>query len=340
MAKIVPAYVRSHLLITPYCFFSGQCYTSVFGIIFITFLGSFVVFLCGIPFYKKETPTRDSTMFKTLHCVYYGVSEKIKGRSSKSQWIDVAEEKYPKEFVDDVKKFLKIVKLFLPLPIFYALLAQQDSTWTFQASLMDTKMFGIEIEADQFKAIGPVLLLVLIPLYQKIVEPILNYFNVHLNSLEYIFIGGLFASLSFVYAGFLQYFIFTNLTFKYSILWQFPQFLLIMIAEMLISVPGLRFAYTNGPSSMKSILTAIFFINNALGNLLVVVITQLHIFNYKSYEFFFYAFLMLIAAIIIMLNAYTYSDEDPVTEESSIEAFIFAEEANSTNLEENCNVLR
>lgn len=341
MGKIFPSYVRSHVFITPYCEKIGQCYTSVFILIATIIVLSWIIFLCGLTFYKRETPTRDNTMLKTFDCVSYAMIKKICGKcDAHESFIYASVGRYSKEFVNDVSIFLKIIKLFLPLPIFYALLAQQDSTWTFQAALTDTTVFGLKIEPDQFKALGPILLLLLIPLWQKIVYPWMQSFDIHLTSLECVFIGGLFASLSFVCSGFLQILIVSDLTVRRSVLWQFPQFLFVMIAEMLISVPGLKFAYTNAPTSMKSVLTAIFFINNALGNLVVAILTELRFFKSSSMQFFFYALIMLVSAVLIKILSERNRDEteiidEDISEVQDMENFIFGDDAQSSNLEEN-----
>lgn len=60
-----------------------------------------------------------------------------------------------------------------------------------------------------------------------------------------------------------------------SVLWQLPQFTLLMVGEVLLAIPGIQFAFTQAPSSMKSVLTAAWFINNAFGNIIVVFITEL-----------------------------------------------------------------
>jgi len=341
IGKIVPPFVRTKVLVTTYCIEQGQCYTAVFGVIAFSFLVSWIIFLCGLPSYKPEYPTRGNTMINTFNCISYAIYKNIRGKSEKKEhWLDKSTEKYTQEFIDDVKTFLKIVKLFLPLPIFYALLAQQDSTWTFQATLTNTNILGIEIEADQFKAIGPILLLMLIPLWQKGIEPMLNYCGIFISSLECVFIGGLFAVLSFTSAGFLQYYIHLHAINSISVLWQFPQFLFIMIAEMLISVPGLKFAYTHAPSNMKSVLTAIFFINNALGNLIVVGFTKLDIFGDKCMEFYFYAFLMLLATIFIRLLSKRYEMTDSqvemnIMDEKVIETYVYVDEVTTANMEDN-----
>lgn len=108
------------------------------------------------------------------------------------------------------------------------------------------------------------------------------------------------------------------------------------MGELLLSIPGLQFAFTQvfqlklkfkfkfsvlnfmllvyvlfifffqAPVSMKSVVTAAWFLNNAFGNLLVVLITELNIFPNQSDEFFFYAILMIIAIVIYTFLAYDY----------------------------------
>lgn len=163
-----------------------------------------------------------------------------------------------------------MAKLFLPLPLYFALLAQQDSSWTFQASLMNTTLSsGIKLQPDQAKAIGPVFLFILIPFTQYIVKPILlKVCNFDMKPLQSVALGALFSALSFICAALLQkyiyvskslkdiqvkiiYFLSSSFFFKQlqppksvNVSWQIPQFLLLMLGELLLSIPGLQFAFT------------------------------------------------------------------------------------------------
>lgn len=339
LAKILPAYVRTEVRIEPYCEEGEDCYPAVFGLTMIVFFISWIIFLFGWPLYKREYAAGNNTMIKVGGCIGYAAYKKITGKSTGVSWLRGSIGKYSEEFVNDVSIFLKVIKLFIPIPIYYALLAQQDSSWTFQATMTNTKIAGIEIQADQFKAIGPILLLIQIPVWQRIVLPLMERKGgFHLTSLESVSIGGLCAAFSFVCSGFLQHRIAINPHDPPSILWQFPMFFLISMGEVLISVPGLRFCYTNAPSSMKSVLTAVWFVNNAMGNLIVVIFTELRLVENKSLEFFFYAFLMFVATIVFTLLSENFESENlrtNVSEEKTIEAFIFVDDLQSTNLEEN-----
>lgn len=285
--KILPSFVRSEVHLKPYCEDGEECYPSAFGLILIVFTISWIIFLSGLPFYKREYATGDNIMLKVLSCIFYAAYKKVTGQSKGNSWLQGAVGKYSDEFVVDVSIFLRVMVLFIPIPVYYALLVQQDSTWTFQATQMDTTIAGIEIAADQFKAIGPILMLIQIPLWQKIVN-LMERNNIHISSLESVSLGGICAALSFVCSGFLQHRIDVEPDHPLSILWQLPSFFLIMAGEVLISVPGLKFCYTHAPNSMKSVLTAVWFINNAIGNLIVVLLSQLRFIESKSLEFFFY----------------------------------------------------
>lgn len=120
--------------------------------------------------------------------------------------------------------------------MYWALFNQIDSSWTFQSSQLNTTVFGYRIEADQAKAVGALLLLILIPLWQNVVIPTLLVYNIQISPLKSMAMGGFSAVLSFFCAGFLQVNIerslLSNSTEQWSILWQFPQFLLIMLGEV------------------------------------------------------------------------------------------------------------
>ena len=336
LGKIVPAYVRTEVAITPYCEDGDDCYPAVFGLTAIVFFISWIIFLFGLPLYKREYAAGDNTMIKVCGCISYAIYKKITGTSKGVNWLQGSVGKYSEEFINDVSIFIKVIKLFLPIPIYYALLAQQDSSWTFQATTTNTVIAGIHIQADQFKAIGPILLLLQIPLWHRIVLPWMERKNFHLTSLESVSIGGLCAAFAFVLAGFLQHRIAVDPENPPSILWQFPMFFLIMMGEVLISVPGLKFCYTHAPLSMKSVLTAFWFINNAFGNLIVVIFTQFRLMENKSLEFFFYAFLMFIGTIVFTVLSKNYENQNlAISEEQTIETFIHVDQVPATNLEEN-----
>lgn len=54
--------------------------------------------------------------------------------------------------------------------------------------------------------------------------------------------------------------------------WMLPQYVIITMAEVMFSVTGLQFAFTQAPVTMKSLLQAGWLLSVAFGNLIVVII--------------------------------------------------------------------
>lgn len=67
-----------------------------------------------------------------------------------------------------------------------------------------------------------------------------------------------------------------------------------MVGELLLAIPGIQFAFKEAPNSMKSVITAVWFINNAFGNLIVVLITELKPVQQEVIILTFLIFLILI----------------------------------------------
>lgn len=225
----------------------------------------------------------------------------------------------------NMKNIFQVLKLFIPLPMYWALFTQIDSSWTFQSSQLDTLVFGYKIEADQAKAVSALLLLILIPLWQNMIIPAMLVYNINISPLQSIKMGGICAALSFLFAAILELNIenrmLSNDGSKISILWQLPQFLFIMLGEVWLSIPGLLFSFTQSPLSMRSVMTAAWFCNNAFGNLIVITITEIHPFKLQSSEYFLYSVLMFLAMIVFVwiASTYQYTNYDDVPYNNNVD---------------------
>lgn len=73
-------------------------------------------------------------------------------------------------------------------------------------------------------------------------------------------------------------------------LWQLPQYIVITAGEVMFSVTGLEFSFTQAPASMKSVLQACWLLTVAIGNLIVVAIAEFRMidsqvnFGYNPYH--------------------------------------------------------
>jgi POT family proton-dependent oligopeptide transporter len=89
-----------------------------------------------------------------------------------------------------------------------------------------------------------------------------------------------------------------------GLLWQFPQYLLLTAGEVLVSVTGLEFSYTQAPRSMRSTIMSIWFLTIALGNLLTFLVQFVRLSGTAYFAFF--ALLMLAAAFGFRIMARRY----------------------------------
>jgi dipeptide/tripeptide permease len=57
-------------------------------------------------------------------------------------------------------------------------------------------------------------------------------------------------------------------------LWQILQYILLSTAEVLVNITGLMFAYSQAPKRYKTVMTALWLLAVAAGDLIVVLIAE------------------------------------------------------------------
>ncbi|CAK8674321.1 unnamed protein product [Clavelina lepadiformis] len=95
-----------------------------------------------------------------------------------------------------------------------------------------------------------------------------------------------------------------------SVAWMIPQFVIITVGEVFLSITGLEFSYSQAPPSMKSVLTSLWLFTVSLGNIIVIIIAEAKGIEKQSDEFFLFAGLIFVAAIIFIFLAYRYVPVD------------------------------
>merc|ERR1712013_564339 len=91
------------------------------------------------------------------------------------------------------------------------------------------------------------------------------------------------------------------------ILWLIPQYFVITVGEIMFSVTGLEFSYSQAPDSMKSVLQAAWLLTVAFGNIIVIIVAEAKAFDSRASEFFMFAILMLVDMAIFMWLAWRYT---------------------------------
>ncbi|CAM6109383.1 unnamed protein product [Calypogeia fissa] len=218
----------------------------------------------------------------------------------KYHWLDETKLKHDASAVDDVKLLLRVLTLFTAMPFFWALFEQQYTKWVFQSNAMNLKVSwlgGLVMQPEQIQALNPLLVLIIIPALEKAIYPFCRKCNIPLPPLRKMVIGMASTVLAFVASGVLQLAIDNNLKSdssnqigKVSVFWQVPQYFFITLAEVLINVTGLEFAYSQAPASMKSLLQASWQVSQGIGDFMTAVVIAI-IGNRlsKANEFFLFA---------------------------------------------------
>lgn len=158
------------------------------------------------------------------------------------------------------------------------------------------------VTPDQMIALNPAFVIISLPLCNYVLYPLLSKFQVT-TLLQKMTIGGMLAVVASIVAAVIENEIEKNFL---NILWLAPQFFLLALSENFLFVSHLSFAYTEAPTSMKSVMTSFVFVVIAVGNLLVVFISGSKIFESQCIEFLFFAGILFIFMLIFGGLAYQY----------------------------------
>ena len=144
------------------------------------------------------------------------------------------------------------------------------------------------IPNDFLQVFDSIAIVVFIPVFESVLYPFIRKFT-PFRPITRIFFGFMVASSSMVYAAVLQHYIykagpcydnplqckgFVGVPNRVHVAIQIPAYVLIAFSEIFASVTGLEYAYTRAPASMKSFITSLFLLTNAVGSALGIAISS------------------------------------------------------------------
>jgi hypothetical protein len=165
----------------------------------------------------------------------------------------------------------------------------------------------IEIGAAQVSAVNPLLVMIIIPALQVLVYAPLRSVGIEIKPLQRMTVGMFLSAAAFVAAALLQQSIESAESGSIHVLWQTTQYFVMTVAEVLISITGLEFAYTQAPRAMKSTIMGFWLFCVTMGNLLVAFLAPLQKTLALSQFFWLFAGLMACAAIVFLVLARLYT---------------------------------
>ncbi|MEQ1731574.1 MAG: oligopeptide:H+ symporter, partial [Vicinamibacterales bacterium] len=210
----------------------------------------------------------------------------VLGSIAVSRQLEGARGQHPDEAVDGVRAVLRVLIVFALITPFWSLFDQKASTWVLQGNQMTQPTW---FESSQMQTVNPGLVMILIPLNNLVVFPWLRKRGWPLTALGKMTVGMALAGLAWVVAGILQMIIDgdpkvvviyplagqlkTGLLTESGlwIYWQIIPYILLTLAEVLVSATGLEFAYSQAPLSMKGVIMSFFNLTVTVGGLWVLL---------------------------------------------------------------------
>ncbi|XP_039705089.1 solute carrier family 15 member 1 [Pteropus medius] len=183
------------------------CYPLAFGVPAALMAIALIVFVIGSTLYKKVQP-QGNIIAKVINCIVFAIKNRFKHRSTefpkREHWLDWAKEKYDERLIVQIKMVTRVMFLYIPLPMFWALFDQQGSRWTLQATTMNGKIGSIEIQPDQMQTVNAILIVIMVPIVDAVVYPLIAKCGFNFTSLKKMTVGMCLASMAFMVAAIVQ----------------------------------------------------------------------------------------------------------------------------------------
>ena len=239
-----------------------------FGVPGILMAIATLIFFSGRKAYVRVPPSginRNNFVFISLYALF-NISKKKKGESL----LDVAKGKFDSEKVDGIKAVWRVMAVFAFVPVFWAMWDQSLSEWVLQATKLDRNIFGFNLLPEQIQTVNPIFLLLFIPIFTYGIYPLFEKMGIKTTPLRRIGAGLVLTALSFIVIALIQ----TDIDNggQPSVWWQILAYMILSAGEVLVSITGLEYAYTQSPKSMKSTMSAIWLLTVALGNVFVALV--------------------------------------------------------------------
>jgi POT family proton-dependent oligopeptide transporter len=291
-----------------------------------------IIFFSGRKKYVRVPPkgvNRNNFVFISVYALF-NIGKKKKGES----WLDVSKASFDPEKVEGIKAVYRVMSVFIFVPIFWAMWDQNLSEWVLQAEQLNRKInlgfMEFTVLPGQIQTVNPVFLLLFIPIFTYWIYPFFDKIGVKATPLRRIGAGLALTGLSFVIIAIIQARIDAHM--HPSVWWQIFAYVILSAGEVLVSITGLEYAYTQSPISMKGTMSAIWLLTVAAGNYFDVYVNQsiatggyFSKFSGASYYWLFVAiitgFLVLYMIISPRLKERNYiTDPDDVIGESLAES--------------------
>jgi proton-dependent oligopeptide transporter, POT family len=223
----------------------------------------------------------------------------------------------------------RLFVIYLFVAVFWSLWDQSaGGEWTLQAKSLDLNFLGLKLLPEQVQISNAILVLIMIPIFNYLLYPAVSRFF-PLTPLRKIGIGMFFIAASFAVIWWIQTQI--DAGGKPNVGWQILAYVLLTASEVMVSITGLEFSYTQAPKKMKSVIMAAWLFTVFLGNQFTAIFNFLiptlrnNGIKFDGAAYFrFFTLLMLVTAVIFVFVARRYrgktyiQGEEPIAEVTTL----------------------
>jgi peptide/histidine transporter 3/4 len=190
--------------------------------------------------------------------------------------------------VEELKILIRMFPIWSAMVLFAAVQAHMFTTFVEQGIAMERHIGSFEIPAASFQSIDTISVIVLVPVYERVLVPVFRKFTGRENGItapQRIGIGLFFSMSSMVSAALVESnrlqiaqsegLVHRKVAVPMSILWQGPQYFLQGVAEVFSNIGLTEFFYDESPDAMRSLCLAFSVVNISAGNYLSSFILSL-----------------------------------------------------------------
>jgi proton-dependent oligopeptide transporter, POT family len=229
-----------------------------------------VIFFAGRKKYKSVPPA-GFPRENFIGISWYALRN-AKRKKAGDNWLEVAHEKYSATSVDAIRSVWKVLSLFAFIPVYWMLSDQSTSEWVIQATKLDLNIGGLKMLPQQVQAANPILILLFTPLLSAVVYPRIGRAGLLITAQGKMLAGFVLLMLAFVIIYYIQLRLDAGQT--PSVIWQLLAYALQTLAEVMVYLTGLEYAYQQAPPSMKSTIMSFWLLTVSTGNYFVSLINS------------------------------------------------------------------
>ncbi|KAK9822864.1 hypothetical protein WJX81_005939 [Elliptochloris bilobata] len=185
------------------------------------------------------------------------------------------------EQVEEVRMVVRMLPVFLTTILYWTIYAQMGSFFVVQGAQMDRWLFGgrFKVPAASLALFNTLSIILLIPIYDRGLVPLLRHYGTKLSLLSRIGWGLLVCAVAMAVSAALEAWRLSLFrrgvvlqddpdAVDLNVFWQVPQYLLIGLSEVLAAIGQLEFFYDQAPDVMRSCSMALQLLSVCIGSYL------------------------------------------------------------------------